>query len=246
MVIPQIVKTIKTKDTSGVSLLFFIIYLMANIIALVYAFLIYQPPLIIKYVIAILTTLLYIVLFLVYFYRKKRLLNKACTVLWFTGLSGSGKSTIACALKEYLELVGKKVKILDGDDVRSTLHEHLGFTPEDIKENNFLIAKLAKEQMKDFNFILIPIISPFRDSRILAKKIIGETFIELYVECSENIRVARDPKGLYRLAQSGTLSNLIGYRDGVVYEVPEKYDIKVNTDTKTITENINHIISFIM
>ena len=166
------------------------------------------------------------------------------TVLWFTGLSGAGKTTIAELVADGLRALGKSVKIIDGDSVRDTIHKHLGFTAEDITENNRLIAELAKQLMKNFDFILVPIISPFERSRMLAKKIIGDGFLELYVESHEDVRVARDPKGLYKKAQEGHIKNLIGY-GGVAYEVPKGPDIVVNTDTSTPAENAANILKFL-
>lgn len=165
-------------------------------------------------------------------------------VIWFTGLSGAGKSAIADALASELRANGKKVEILDGDAVRETVHKHLGFTAEDIKENNRLIAELAKERMKDFDFILIPIISPFIESRALAKKIIGEDFCEIYVESSHDTRVSRDPKGLYKKVKDGEIKNFIGY-GGAPYEPPKRPDIVVNTDNETLEQSVSHILKFL-
>ncbi len=170
---------------------------------------------------------------------------RACTVFWFTGLSGAGKTTIALALKERLENEGRMVELLDGDVVRNTLHKHLGFTPEDIRENNRLIAELAKKRMEECDIILVPIISPFKDARALARKIIGDNFVELYVEASENTRVSRDPKGLYKKVHEGNIVNLIGYRGGIAYEVPEDYDIKITTETETLAESVDRVVRFI-
>ena len=91
-------------------------------------------------------------------------------VLWFTGLSGSGMSTIAFGISKKLQESNFTVKILDGDEIRESVHVHLGFPPEDISENNKKIAILCKELIQNYNFILVPIISPFRKSRLKAKK----------------------------------------------------------------------------
>jgi adenylylsulfate kinase len=167
------------------------------------------------------------------------------TVLWFTGLSGAGKSALAAALGEALEARGERVATIDGDDVRARLHRHLGFTPEDIRENNRLIAELAKERTKDYDVVLVPIISPFRDSRTAARKIIGDGFIELYVKSSEATRIARDPKGLYKKVRAGEIPHLIGYRGGPPYEEPEHPEIMVETDQASIDENVTSILRFL-
>src|SRR3989338_2805235 len=119
-------------------------------------------------------------------------------VLWFTGLSGSGKTTIALALQKELEKRNKKFKVFDGDVVRQKLHKHLGFTPEDIKENNRLIAELCLKQINKYDFILVPIISPFRESRENARKILGNSFIEVYVKALLETVIERDVKVYYK------------------------------------------------
>src|SRR3989338_10417047 len=106
-------------------------------------------------------------------------------VIWFTGLTGAGKSTIAEALRTELAARGKSVRVLDGDAVRDTLHKHLTFTREDIKENNRLIAELARVYAREADIVLVPIISPFGESRADARKVIGKGFVEVYVESSE-------------------------------------------------------------
>ena len=100
-------------------------------------------------------------------------------VIWFTGLSGSGKSTIASGVSKILLENKLSVKILDGDEIRNSIHAHLGFSPDDISENNKKIAVICRELLQKFNFILVPIISPFKTSRLNAKKIIGESSIIL-------------------------------------------------------------------
>jgi adenylyl-sulfate kinase len=163
-------------------------------------------------------------------------------VLWFTGMSGAGKSTIAAVLKERLEALGKTVYILDGDEVRTTLHKHLGFTPEDIRENNRLIAGLAKELMKNFDVVLVPIISPFRDSRAHARALLGQNFVELFVHAPLPLLEERDTKGLYKKTREGELKNLIGYHEEVPFEVPEHPDIEVKTEGETPEESATHIL----
>ena len=98
--------------------------------------------------------------------------QKPC-VLWFTGLSGSGKTTIALKMKEKLESLDKNVEIIDGDVMRNNQHKHLGFSRKDIRENNKLIAELVCEKMKELDFVLVPIISPYKKDRVMARAIIG-------------------------------------------------------------------------
>lgn len=165
-------------------------------------------------------------------------------VLWFTGLSGAGKSTIATALAALVRAQGKTVEILDGDAVRERLHKHLGFGREDIKENNRLIAELARERAQEAEVVLVPIISPFEESREMARHIIGDGFALIYIESSEATRVARDPKGLYKKARDGEIKDLIGY-GGEGYDVPQHSDITVRTDTESVDESVARILAFL-
>ncbi len=163
-------------------------------------------------------------------------------VLWMTGLSGSGKTTISSVLREKLEKLGKKVKILDGDDVRNTLHKHLGFTPQDIKQNNRLIVDLCKRHSKEFDFILVPIISPFRESREYARKELGLDFIEVFIKCSLKECIRRDVKGHYKKALSGEMENFIGISDNVPYEEPKSPEIIANTEKESVEESVEKIL----
>src|SRR5438874_2199244 len=121
-------------------------------------------------------------------------------VAWFTGLSGSGKSTIAHLVTEQLRASGRRVLVLDGDAVRDREHRHLVFTPADIRENNRLIAELCRRSLGDTDVILVPVISPFRDARAAARAQLGAVFHEVYIKASLEAVSSRDPKGLYRRA----------------------------------------------
>jgi len=166
-------------------------------------------------------------------------------VLWFTGLSGSGKTTIANKLKERLEDNGKTIKIIDGDDIRNTLHKHLGFSPEDIKENNRLISEICKNNLGKFDYIFVPVISPFKESRKLARKKLGKNFIEVYVKCDVNECIKRDTKGLYKKALSGEIKNFIGIAKEVLYEPPDTPELILSTSEETTEESISKIIIYL-
>jgi len=171
--------------------------------------------------------------------------NKAI-VLWFTGLSGSGKTTISIALKKELENIGKVVDILDGDVVRKMLHSNLGFSREDIRENNKLIAELAKKRLNTCDFILVPIISPYRQDRIMARNVIGnDNFIELFVKTPVEECIVRDPKGLYKKALSGKIENFIGISDSNPYEEPDCAEIEVDTSTYLPEEVVRNIFRYL-
>src|SRR3989339_1137873 len=111
-------------------------------------------------------------------------MRKHAVVFWFTGLSGSGKSTIANKFTEKVSDIGRTVKILDGDDIRNSTHAKLGFSPEDIKQNNELIAKLCLSQIDEFDIVLVSVISPFKEARLKSRKMIGENYVEVYVKAS--------------------------------------------------------------
>ena len=170
--------------------------------------------------------------------------TKNANVLWFTGLSGSGKTTIALDLKEYLEKNKRKVLVLDGDVVRDTLHSKLSFSRKDIRENNRLIANMSKKQLNNYDYILIPIISPYRQDRIMARNIIGDkNFKELFVRTPIEKCIARDPKGLYKKAMNGEIKNFIGISEDNPYEEPLLADIEVDTSRESISKVVQHIFN---
>jgi adenylyl-sulfate kinase len=163
-------------------------------------------------------------------------------VLWFTGLSGAGKTTIAEALAEHLRAQGKTVDIIDGDVVRETFHQNLGFSEADIKQNQRLIIKLAKERAGEFDYIVVPVIAPLRELRDEARTAIGDGFVEVYVHSSQETRTARDPKGLYKKVAAGEITDMIGH-GGVPYEVPEHADVVLDTDTTSVEECVAQLLS---
>lgn len=166
-------------------------------------------------------------------------------VIWFTGLSGSGKTTIAKALKKELEANGTKVDILDGDMIRATLHKHLGFSREDIRENNRLIAELACQKMSTTDVILVPIISPYQEDRMIARSLIGESFIELFLNCPLGKCIDRDPKGLYKKALAGEIEGFIGLSKSNPYEPPLSPEIEIMTSNSNIDNCVKTILDFL-
>src|SRR3989344_9600811 len=127
-----------------------------------------------------------------------KVIKKSSTVLWFTGLSGSGKTTIAHALEKELVKQGKKVVVLDGDVVRATFHKHLTFSRKDIRENNKLTAELSKKRMAEADVVIVPIISPYTEDRVMVRKIIGADFVEGFIDAPLEVVMKRDAKGLYK------------------------------------------------
>src|SRR3989338_10462547 len=159
-------------------------------------------------------------------------------VLWFTGLSGSGKTTIARALRKELEAMGKSVAMLDGDAVRETRTRDLGFGREDIRENNRIIAGLAKEKSAERDVVIVPIISPYREDRTMARGIVGENFLEIFIDCPLSVCEASDAKGLYKKARAGEIENFIGMSELSPYERPAHPDIIIDTDKMSIEEGV--------
>ncbi|MCK9236780.1 MAG: sulfate adenylyltransferase subunit CysN [Thiopseudomonas sp.] len=150
-------------------------------------------------------------------------------VIWFTGLSGSGKSTIANALEKELHEQGKRTYILDGDNVRQGLNKDLGFTDADRVENIRRVAEIAKLMMDAGLIVMTAFISPFRAEREMARELIGaENFIEVFVDTPLELCEKRDPKGLYKKARRGDLPNMTGISSP--YEKPEQAELVIQTD----------------
>lgn len=166
--------------------------------------------------------------------------QNACTI-WMSGLSGAGKSTIANALEKRLYTMGKKTMLLDGDNVRMGLNSNLGFSDEDRIENIRRIAEVAK-LMNDAGLIVITaFISPYRQDRRNAKKIIGEGFREVYVSTSIAECEKRDVKGLYKAAREGKIAHFTGITSP--YEAPERPDVAVDTAEMDVEACVDHILN---
>ncbi len=162
-------------------------------------------------------------------------------VIWFTGLSGSGKSTIANALEKELHAQGKRTYILDGDNVRQGLNKDLGFTDADRVENIRRVAEVAKLMMDAGLIVMTAFISPFRSERAMARELIGaENFIEVFVDTPLAVCEQRDPKGLYKKARSGQLPNMTGINSP--YERPEKPDVIFEQGGMTIQDLIKLLL----
>ncbi len=149
-------------------------------------------------------------------------------ILWFTGLSGSGKSTIANLVEKILATEGKHTYLLDGDNVRHGLNKDLGFTDADRVENIRRVAEAAKLFVDAGLIVLTAFISPFRSERRMARELVGEgEFLEVFVDTPIEVCMARDPKGLYEKAKAGAIKNFTGIDSP--YEAPEKPDLVIRT-----------------
>ena len=175
--------------------------------------------------------------------REQQMGQNACTI-WMSGLSGAGKSTIANALEKRLYAMGKKTMLLDGDNVRMGLNSNLGFSDEDRIENIRRIAEVAK-LMNDAGLIVITaFISPYRQDRRNAKKIIGEGFREVYVSTSIAECEKRDVKGLYAKARKGEIQNFTGI--SAPFEVPEHPALALDTSKLSLEESVNRLLEMVL
>ncbi len=176
--------------------------------------------------------------------QKEKLLKQKAKVIWFTGLSGSGKTTLGAALEKELFKKGFLTQILDGDNIRSGINKNLTFTEEDRVENIRRIAEVTKLFLNCGVITINCFISPTKESRELAKKIIGDkNFIEIYVSTPIEVCEQRDTKGLYEKARRGEIKNFTGISSP--FDIPEKPDFIVNTANTKLEVLVNNIISFL-
>ncbi len=174
---------------------------------------------------------------------RARLKHQQPRVVWLTGLSGSGKSTIADALERRMHALGMHTFVLDGDNVRTGLNKDLGFTPEDRAENVRRVAEAARLMVEAGLIVIVALISPFRADRRAAREIFeGEDFLEVYVDTPVEMCAVRDPKGLYAKAQSGSLPNMTGI--GQEYEPPEHPDVRLD-GTASVEANVEVLLRLI-
>ncbi|MGA1847604.1 adenylyl-sulfate kinase [Deferribacter abyssi] len=175
--------------------------------------------------------------------RSKIKGHKPC-VLWFTGFSGSGKSTIANALEEILNRKGYHTYLLDGDNIRHGLNKDLGFSIEDRKENIRRIAEVAKLFVDAGLIVITAFISPFKEERDFARSLVEEDeFIEVFVDTPLSVCEQRDPKGLYKKARQGKIKNFTGIDSP--YEAPESPEVHIRTDELTVQESVEKIITYL-
>ena len=166
--------------------------------------------------------------------------------LWFTGLSGSGKSTIAVELEGILNEMGVLAYRLDGDNVRLGINRNLGFSADDRTENIRRIGEIAKLFVDAGVIALSSFISPYRADRDQVRALHDEAdmdFIEVFVDCSLQAAESRDPKGLYRKARAGEIKNFTGIDDP--YEEPTRPEIHLHSDRQTLEQEVNQILGLL-
>ncbi len=165
-------------------------------------------------------------------------------VIWMTGFSASGKSTLAHAMEKLLFEDRIRTYVLDGDNVRHRLNRDLGFTSEDRKENLRRVSEVTNLFCDAGLVVFSAFISPYREDRELARQTIGAVdFHEVYVKCSIDVCESRDPKGIYKKARSGEIKHFTGISDP--YEAPENPDLVLETDKYSIEECIDQFVAYL-
>lgn len=176
---------------------------------------------------------------------KEKLLEQRSKVIWMTGLSGAGKTTVAKHLDEELYKLGYVAQILDGDNIRSGINSNLTFSEEDRYENIRRIAEVSKLFINCGIIIINSFISPTEKIRQMAMNIIGrENFIEVFVNAPIEVCEKRDTKGLYAKARRGEIKNFTGIDSP--FEIPEDTDIEIRTDLQSIEDSVNQILDYIL
>ena len=165
-------------------------------------------------------------------------------VIWLTGIPGSGKSTIAKKLREVLRSKGLCVEHLDGDEVRPWLSPEAGFSREDRIRHLRRVAFVSHLLARNGVVVIASFVSPYRETRDLARELNKDAFIEVYVKCPVEVAIERDPKGLYRKALKGEIKNMTGIQD--VYEPPVNPEVVVETDKESVEESVNKIVEYLV
>lgn len=176
---------------------------------------------------------------------KERLLRQRGIMIWFTGLSGSGKSTIAIALERELQQRGLLCRILDGDNIRSGINNNLGFSESDRMENIRRIAEVGKLFVDTGIITLAAFISPNNDMREMAARIIGkEDFMEIYISTPLEECERRDVKGLYAKARRGEIKNFTGI--SAPFESPAHPDLSLDTSQLSVKESVHRLLELVL
>lgn len=171
---------------------------------------------------------------------KEKLLGQKGAVVWLYGMSGSGKSTIANAAEKVLHQQGRMTTILDGDNLRTGLNQHLGFSDDDRRENIRRVAHVAKIFAQQGIVTLVSVITPRQELRDLARDIIGSDYYEVFVKASYDLCEKRDVKGLYAKAATGEIENFTG-KDSQ-FEEPSKPDLIIETEGQEVADSVTILL----
>ncbi|RPD53516.1 adenylylsulfate kinase [Lentinus tigrinus ALCF2SS1-6] len=178
--------------------------------------------------------------------ERASLLSQKGVTVWFTGLSASGKSTIACALEQHLLHLHKFTYRLDGDNIRFGLNKDLGFDEKSRNENIRRIGEVSKLFADSCCITLTAFISPYRADRAVARELhekAGLSFVEVFVDAPLNVVEQRDPKGLYKKARAGEIKDFTGI--SAPYEAPEAPEVHIKTDECDVTEAVRRITAYL-
>ena len=175
--------------------------------------------------------------------HREKLIGQKGKVLWFTGLSGAGKTTIANLVEKKLNESGKLTYLLDGDNVRQGLNSNLGFSVEDRKENLRRVTEVSKLFLDAGIITINCFISPFNEDRQNLRNIFLDDFIEIFVDCPLEVCEKRDTKGLYKKARLGEIKEFTGISSP--YEKPQNPEITINTDVDNINQCVDIVMDFI-
>jgi adenylylsulfate kinase len=175
---------------------------------------------------------------------RNRINKHKSGLIWFTGLSAAGKSTIAHHMEKDLFDRGIRAYVLDGDNVRHGINSNLGFSREDRKENLRRIAELSRLFVDAGVVVLAAFVSPYREDREFIKEIVGSKyFYEIFVKCPVEVCEQRDPKGMYKKARAGIIKGYTGV--DAPYEVPESPDLVIDTVELDVESSVNSVLEFL-
>jgi adenylylsulfate kinase len=178
---------------------------------------------------------------------RAELLGQRGATLWFTGLSGSGKSTIAMAVEDALTAMGKHCYRLDGDNIRLGINRNLGFSAEDRAENIRRVGEVSRLFVDAGMIVLSSFISPYAADRELVRQLHAESdmpFIEVFVDCALEEAERRDPKGLYKKARAGEIKHFTGIDDP--YEAPQQPDLHLKSDELELAHEVEIILNHLL
>ena len=175
---------------------------------------------------------------------RQRLNGHKSAVIWFTGFSGAGKSSLSVAVEKELHKRGIRTYVLDGDNIRHGLNNNLGFTPKDRTENIRRIGEVSKLFVDAGVMTLTAFISPYREDRDMVRAMVEQgEFVEIYVKCALKECEKRDPKGLYKKARKGEIKGFTGI--DAPYEAPQNPELIVETDKETLRESVAQVLNFL-
>jgi len=175
---------------------------------------------------------------------REKLLKQKGVVIWCTGLSGSGKSTIANEVAYELHKMGKVAYVLDGDNIRHGLNKNLGFSPEDRDENIRRISEVSKLFADAGVIAITAFISPYKKLRNFCRELVGDDrFVEVFCRASLDACEERDPKGLYKKARAGEIKGFTGI--DAPYEEPEGAELILDTDKESVEESVNRVLDIL-